>query len=233
MLHPPESSTSASAARSLMRSKLQDWLNLTAVATLVALALSLYNFYRSYLYVSQQLDVTVTEVSYSTNLGELYMIVALSNPGNRDAAVLRAEPALWMSSGSGQAEFQPLSARVSPTIPVTEPRTPMVVHAGGVELIRLSTLLDPASAERAHLTATGGAYLGIRLATMNSDGNLFLLQHAVARLIVDRRGRIQKAEPAIHRTIPGFSDALGPPPGDLLQPNRQTPFVWADEHYES
>ena len=217
---------------SSIRSKLQDWLNLTAVATLVALGLSLYNFYRSYLYVSQQLDVTVTEVSYSTNLGELYMVVALSNPGNRDAAVLRVEPALWTTNNEGRSEFEALTARVDANLPVTDPKTPMVVRAGGVELVRLSTLLDPKSAERSHVAAQSGAFVGIRLATMNSDGNLFLLQHAVARLIIDKRGRIQKAEPAIHRTLSGFSDELGPPPGDLLQPNRQTPFVWADEHYE-
>jgi len=185
------------------------------------------------LYVNQQLDVTVTEVSYSTNLGELYLIVALSNPGNRDAAVLRVEPALWVTAKDGNAEFEALSARVAPEIPVTDPRTPTVVRAGGVELIRLSTRLDAATAERARDASKGGAFIGIRLATMNSDGNLFLLQHAVARLVLDRNGHIQKAEPTIHRSLPGFSDDLGPPPGDLLQPNRKTPFVWADEHYDS
>lgn len=220
-------------SQSSIRSKFQDWLNLTAVATLVALSLSLYNFYRSYLYVSQQLDVTVTEVSYATNLGELYMIVALSNPGNRDAAVLRVEPALWTTLENGKSEFDGLTARVDPAIPITDPKTPMVVRAGGVELVRLSTLLDPRSAERAHLKAQGGAFVGIRIATMNSEGNLFLLQHAVARLVIDKQGRIQKAEPTIHRTLSGFSDVFGPPPGDQLSPNRQTPFVWADEHYEN
>ena len=224
---------SENRSQSSMRSKFQDWLNLTAVATLVALALSLYNFYRSYLYVSQQLDVTVTEVSYNTNLGELYMIIALSNPGNRDAAVLRVEPALWTTREGGKSDFEALTARVDPAIPVTEPKTPMVVRAGGVELVRLSTLLDPKSAERAHVKSQGGAFVGMRLATMNSDGNLFLLQHAVARLVIDKQGRIQKAEPTIHRTLQGFSDELRPPPGDQLQQNRQTPFVWADEHYEN
>ncbi len=222
-----------SSARPTIASKLQDWLNLTAVATLVALALSLYNFYRSYLYVHQQLDVTVTEVSYSTNLGELYLLVALSNPGNRDAAVLRVEPALWVTRKDGTSEFEALSTRVAPEIPVTEPRTPTVVRAGGVELVRLSTRLDPGTAEQARDATKGGAFIGIRLATMNADGNLFLLQHAVARLVLDEKGHIRKAEPSIHRSLPGFADDLGPPPGDLLQPNRKTPFVWADEHYES
>ncbi len=222
-----------SSARTPLVSKLQDWLNLTAVATLVALALSLYNFYRSYLYVNQQLDVTVTEVSYSTNLGELYLIVALSNPGNRDAAVLRVEPALWVTTKEGKSEFAALSTQVSPEIPVTDPKTPTVVRAGGVELIRLSTRLDAQTAEHARDASKGGAFIGIRLATMNADGNLFLLQHAVARLVIDKNGHIQKAEPTIHRSLPGFSDDLGPPPGDMLQPNRKTPFVWADEHYAS
>lgn len=146
--HQVSESAAKSNARSAFTARLQDWLNLTAVATLVALALSLYNFYRSYLYVHQQLDVTVTEVSYSTNLGELYLIVALSNPGNRDAAVLRVEPALWVTTKDGKSEFEALSTRVSPDIPVTEPRTPTVVRAGGVELVRLSTLLDPNIADR-------------------------------------------------------------------------------------
>ena len=37
------------------------------------MAVSLLSFYRSYFYVSQELAVTVTEVSYGTNRGELYM----------------------------------------------------------------------------------------------------------------------------------------------------------------
>ena len=71
---------------------------------------------------------------------------------------------------------------------------------------------------------------GIRVATMNSDGNLYLLEHAVARLALDREGHIQGAEPAIHRTLSGFEDLQGAPPGDLLQSNKKTPFVWADQH---
>lgn len=219
-------------SRASFRSAMLDWLNLTAVATVVALLLSLYNFYRSYLYVSQQLEVTVTEVSYGTNRGELYMIVAFSNSGNRDAAVLRVESALWRPGEGGSAAWEALTAKVHPDIPLVDPKTPLVIRAGGVELVRLSTQLDPKTAERAHLVAQGGAYLGIRVATMNSEGNLFLLQHAVVQLVIDKKGKIQKAEPAIHRTLSGFSDELGPPPGDQLQANKQTPFVWADEHYE-
>lgn len=218
--------------RSVVRKLFEDWLNLTAIATVVALTLSLYNFYRSYLYVSQQLDVTVTEVSYGTNRGELYMIVALSNPGNRDAAVLRVEPALWTADGAGEPKWEALTTKVHPDIPVADPKTPLVIRAGGVELLSLSTQLDPTSAERAHVVRHGGAFLGIRVASMNSNGSLFLLQHAVAQLVIDAKGKIVSAKPAIHRTLAGFSDLLGPPPGDQLQDNRQTPFVWADEHYE-
>ena len=71
------------------------WMDFGQSASIIALALSLFSFYRSYVYVNQKLDVTVTEVSYGTNRGELYMTVAFSNGGNRDAAVLRIEPALW------------------------------------------------------------------------------------------------------------------------------------------
>ena len=49
----------------------QSSLQLTHLATLVALVISLLSFYRSYIYVSQKLDVTVTEVSYGSNQGEL------------------------------------------------------------------------------------------------------------------------------------------------------------------
>ena len=65
---------------------------------------------------------------------------------------------------------------------------------------------------------------------MNSDGNLYMLQHAVAQLQVDSSGRILGAKPAIHRSLPGFSNLEGPPPGDQLQENAKTPFVWADQH---
>ena len=70
-------------------------LELTTIVAIGALALSGLSFYRSYVYEKQQLDITVTEVSYVTNQGELYMTVAFANGGNRDAALLRVEPALW------------------------------------------------------------------------------------------------------------------------------------------
>ena len=215
------------------RTSMASWrtrLELTTVLTVCALALSALSFYRSYFYVSQQLDVTVTEVSYVTNQGELYMTVAFANGGNRDGALLRVEPALWTRpSGKPREEWVPLTDKVHPDILVTVPKMPTVVKAGGVEMVTLSARLDPADAEHAASASPGGAFVGIRVATMNSDGNLYLLQHAVARLVLDRRGRIQGAEPAIHQSLSGFVDIEGAPPGDMLQSNKKTPFVWADE----
>jgi hypothetical protein len=97
--------------------------------------------------------------------------------------------------------------------------------------VTLSTSLNPSDAERALVSAEGGTFLGLRVATMNSDGNLYLLEHPVARLIIDKSGRIHSAEPAIHKTLSGFSDLQGAPPGDTLQANKKTPFVWAEEEY--
>src|ERR1700746_2897715 len=87
-------------------------MDLTAVVAVSALALSGLSFYRSYIYTKQQLDVTVTEVSYVTNKGELYMTVAFSNSGNRDAALLRIEPALWSQHGKPDPEWVPLVEKV-------------------------------------------------------------------------------------------------------------------------
>jgi hypothetical protein len=203
-------------------------LDLTAVVAIMALILSAISFYVSYVYTKQQLDVTVTEVSYVTNKGELYMTVAFSNGGNRDAALLRVEPAIW-GRGSGQnPEWQPLSDKVHPDIPLTAPKTPLVVKAGGVEVVTLSAMLPSSVAERAEGSAQGATYVGVRVATMNSDGNLYLLQHSVARLLVDSQGRIQGAEPTIHQSLSGFVDLAGAPPGDMLQSNKKTPFVWAE-----
>lgn len=213
-----------------VRRAIRDWLNLTAVATLIALALSLYNFYRSYLYVSQQLDVTVSEVSYLTNRGELYMILAFSNPGNRDAALLRVEPLLWTPKESGPPDWGALAERVS-EIPLTAPRTPMVIRAGGVEVITLSTQLDARAAERAAVESMGGAFIGIRVASMNAGGSLYQLEQAVAKLTIGQMGTIESAEPAVHRTLAAFSDDKQPPPGDRGQLTKQTPFVWADQHW--
>lgn len=206
-------------------------MDLTTTVAVLALALSAISFYRSYIYTKQQLDVTVTEVSYVTNQEGLYMTVAFSNSGNRDAALLRVEPALWSRRGKPDAEWVSLSEKVHPDIPVTVPKTPLIVKAGGVEILTLSTMLNPADAERAIVSSHGGAFLGVRVATMNSDGNLYLLEHAVARLVIDEEGRIQSADPAIHRTLSGFEDLQSAPPGDMLKSNKKTPFVWAEQHY--
>jgi hypothetical protein len=207
------------------------WLDFGSTATLVALTLSLLSFYRSYFYVNQQLDVTVTEVSYGTNRGELYMTVAFSNSGNRDAAVLRVEPALWGRRNGANPEWIPLFVPVDEKIALVTPRTPLIVKSGGVEVVALATLLDAGDAERALVSSEGGTFLGVRVASMNSDGNLYLLEHPVARLVLDGQGKIQSAVATIHRTLSAFSDLQGAPPGDRLTPNKKTPFVWADQHY--
>jgi hypothetical protein len=204
-----------------------DWGTVMAV---LALAVSGLGFYRSYLYTKQDLQITVTEVSYVTNQGGLYITIAFSNGGNRDAAVLRVEPALWTALESAKPGWRAVLARVHPDIPLTVPKTPLVVKAGGVEVVRLSAMLNAGDAEQSSLASQGGAFLGIRVATMNSDGNLYLLEHAVARLALDREGHIQSAEPAIHQTLSGFEDLKVAPPGDRLQSNKKTPFVWADQH---
>jgi hypothetical protein len=207
------------------------WMDLTQSASIIALALSLFSFYRSYVYVNQQLDVTVTEVSYGTNRGELYMTVAFSNGGNRDGAVLRVEPALWAKGADGASHWVPIATPVTPDIPVVAPRVPLVVKSGGVEVVKLSNVLNPGEAEKTLVSLEGGAFLGIRVATMASDGNLYLIEHPVARLNIDKTGRILSATPAIDETLPGFSDVQMDPPGKAIIKNKQTPFVWAEEHY--
>jgi hypothetical protein len=206
-------------------------MDLTAIMAVLALVISGLSFYRSYLYTKEQLEVTVTEVSYVTNGGGLYMTVAFSNGGNRDAALLRVEPALWTRRDHATAEWVPLAKRVDADIPLTIPKMPDVVKAGGVEVVTLSAVLDPSRAEAARVEAQGGAFLGIKVATMNSDGNLFLLQHPVARLVIDKSGHIRGAEAAIHQSLSGFVNLDGAPPGDRLQANGKTPFVWADDHF--
>src|SRR3954469_2958636 len=101
---------------------------------LIALAISGLSFYRSYIYTKHDLEITVTEVSYVTNQGELYMSIAFSNGGNRDAAVLRVEPALWAADRTPQPAWVPLVDKVHPNIAVTTPKTPLIVKAGGVEV---------------------------------------------------------------------------------------------------
>jgi hypothetical protein len=224
-----ETTSDGSAARA--RAK----MDITVIIALIAVALSGINFYRSFIYTKQQLDVTVTEVSYVTNQGELYMTVAFSNGGNRDAAVLRVEPALWSRHGKNSPEWTPIVGRVHADIAPTEPKMPEVIRGGGVSVVAVSAKLNAADVEAAVAGASqstkGAAFLGLRVATMNSDGNLYLIQHPVARLSIDGEGRIRGAEAAIHKSLSGFFDLDGAPPGDMQQENRKTPFVWADTHY--
>jgi len=199
------------------------------VMAVTALAISGLSFYRSYLYTKQDLQVTVTDVSYVTNQGGVYMTVAFSNGGNRDAAVLRLEPALWSKDAKDEPTWHALTDRVHPDISIATPKAPLIIKAGGVDVIRLAAMLDAADAEKSAIASQGGAFLGIRVETMNSDGNLYLLEHAVARLELDRSGHIKGAAAAIHQTLRGFEDLRVAPPGDNLQDNKRTPFVWADQ----
>src|SRR5215831_12483145 len=106
-------------------------IDLGTTMALLALAISGLSFYRSYLYTKQALEITVTEVSYVTNQGGLYVTIAFSNGGNRDAAVLRVEPALWDGEHQPDGAWVPLVDRVHPDIAITVPKTPLVVKAGG------------------------------------------------------------------------------------------------------
>ncbi len=200
------------------------------ILALAAFLLSGASFYVSYFYKSQQLDVQVTSVSYNTNQGEVYMTIAFSNGGNRDAALLRVEPALWATRpGQKTSEWTPLDTKVARDVPLTDPKVPTTVKAGGVEVVRLAARLTADAAESATVASQGGAFLGVIIASMNSDGNLYLVQHPVARLALDAAGRIHGAEPTIHRSLPGFANLDGTPPGDQMQNNEKTPFVWADQ----
>jgi hypothetical protein len=213
------------------------WIDLGQSATIIALALTLISFYRSNVSVSQKLDVTVTEVSYGTNSGELYITVALSNGGNRDAAVLRIEPTLWAHGASKTAEWVPVVRQISSDLPVVSPRVPMVVKSGGVEVLKISTLLNASEAEKQLVSFNDGAFLGLRVATMAADGNLYKIERPVARLNIDRAGRIMGATAAIHKSVSGFEDLEQNPPGEQaptssITARKQTPFVWAEEHYQ-
>lgn len=198
---------------------------------LAAFTLSGASFYVSYLYKNQDLEVQVTSVSYNTNQGEVYMTVAFSNGGNRDAALLRVEPALWAKRPNAEkAEWKALDTKVAKDIPLTDPKIPTTVKAGGVEVVRLSARLTAEAAESATVASEEGAYIGVIIASMNSDGKLYMVEHPVARLEVDSAGRIHGAKATIHKSLQGFANLSGAPPGDQLQENEKTPFVWADQH---
>ena len=203
--------------------------DIAAYGAVIALLLSAVSFYWSYIYTKDDLTLTVTEVSFVTNQGEVYMTVAFSNGGNRDAALLRVEPALWLQRANKQKpEWVPLTTKINPAMPLTNPKVPDIVKAGGIEIVSLSAKLPTDDAERAAATQ-GGAFLGVIVATMKSDGKLYLVQHPVARLDIDAAGHISGAAPTIHRSLGGFVNLEGTPPGDQLQENEKTPFVWADQ----
>src|SRR3954447_24661724 len=104
-------------------------IELGTVLAVAALLVSGLSFYRGYLYTKQDLEITVTEVSYVTNQGGVYITIAFSNGGNRDAAVLRVEPALWTGENTPQAAWKALLDKGHPEIPLTSPRTPLVVKS--------------------------------------------------------------------------------------------------------
>src|SRR3954447_14573477 len=114
-----EAQDSAAGSSARWRTRME----LTTIIAICALALSAVSFYRSYVYEKQQLDITVTEVSYVTNQGELYMTVAFANGRNRRAALLRVEPALWGRRSKPEPSWIPLIEKVHPDIPVTAPKT--------------------------------------------------------------------------------------------------------------
>jgi hypothetical protein len=204
--------------------------DIAAIGALVALLLSAISFYWSYFYTKHDLEVTVTSVSFNTNQGEMYMTVAFSNDGNRDAVLLRVEPALWSKrKGKDKAEWVALDTKVAKDVPLSDPKVPLTVKAGGVEVVRLAAQLTAEDAESATVASQGGAFLGIIVASMKSDGKLYQLEHPVARLSVDSTGHIHGAEATIHRTLFGFANDTGIPPGDSMQENEKTPFVWADQ----
>jgi hypothetical protein len=200
------------------------------ILAVAAFALSGASFYVSYFYKSQQLDIQVTSVSFNTNQGELYMTVAFSNGGNRDAALLRVEPAIWSQrKGASKPDWAALDTKIAKDVPLADPKVPRTVKAGGVEVVRLSAKLTADDAASAAMAAEGGAFVGVTIASMNSDGKLYLVQHPVAKLRIDSAGRIQGGEATIHKSLSGFSNSDTLPPGDQLQKNEQTPFVWADQ----
>ena len=92
-----------------------------------------------------------------------------------DVAAIVAVLALSVSGLSFYRSYiythQQLDVTVRPDIPLAVPKMPMIVKAGGVEVVSLSAMLNPADAEQAQVSSR--AFVGIRVATMNSDGNLF------------------------------------------------------------
>lgn len=214
-----------------LAAKFSQWLNLTAVATVVALALSLVNFYYSFFYVSNDVSVTVTEVIYDPNTAQLYMTVALANGGNRDAALLRVEPVLWRAGAEPDARWQALEQPIAANIPLISPATPLVIKAGAVAVTASSTLLDATAAEAQRDTARGGIYLGVRVGMVDAEGHRFLVAHPVARLVTDDSGRTLRGEAVISGSFPAFSARSTEPPGRSPDQAEAGPYVWSHERY--
>jgi hypothetical protein len=205
--------------------RIANWLNLTAVATVVALLLSVFNFYFSYLYVSNRLAVTSTEAGYDWN--GLYMTVVVSNGGNRDAAILRIEPALWSPGETAcDKRWQRLETQVHPEVPIVSPKTPMVLKAGGVAVLELSALLPFPDVERMRLEAEQGTFVGIRVVAVSSDGRRYQLERPVVRLDT----RASSAAATIPGTVDAFAISCEGPPGTPPPSADEGPYVWLQGH---
>ena len=72
-------------------------------------------------------------------------------------------------------EWVSIVQRIGPNVPLTEPKVPAIVKAGGVEIVTVSAKLNAEQAEAATVAAHGGAFLGLVVATMKTDGKLYLL----------------------------------------------------------
>jgi hypothetical protein len=111
------------------------------------------------------------------------------------------------------------------------PRTPLVVKSGGVEVLRLSTLLNAADVEK-----TGASTQGRRLPRRAGCDHELRRQPVPAGA---SRGSSGSGRRRAHpEGGPGHSslavrilDVYLAPPGDSVTANKQTPFVWAEEHY--
>ena len=201
--------------------RIANWLNLTAVATIVALLLSVFNFYFNYLYVSNRLAVTSTEAGYDWN--GLYMTVVVSNGGNQDAAILRIEPVLWHpDEASCDVRWKRLEAQVHPDVPIVSPKTPMVLKAGGVAVLELSALLPFPDVERTRLEAEQGSFVGMRIVAVSSDGRRYQIERPVAR--VDTKTSSVSA--AIPGTVDAFAISCEGPPGTPPPSADAGPYVW-------
>ena len=105
----------------------------------------------------------------------LHDAVAFSNGGNRDAALLRIEPALWGRRDTPNLRWVPIVGRVHADIPPTDPKVPTIIKA--VEASRSSRWRRRSSCAASDVEEpwhchSGSAFLGIRVATMNSGSEI-------------------------------------------------------------